>query len=56
MFFQQVLNKGAGDSVACFKLLVIAMLVLAALIIGNAAFVFTREEVNNDYASTVSHR
>ena len=54
-FFQKVINNGAADNVACFKLVVMLILFLAALIIGNAAFVFTSQEINDKYANEVSY-
>ena len=52
-FFQRVMNQGAGDNVACFKLIVILILILAALVIGNAAFVFTSSEIYDDFTNEV---
>ena len=52
-FFQLTMNNGVQDGVICFKLLVIGMLVIAALVIGNAAFVFTTGEILEDYQSEV---
>ena len=54
MFFKQVMNNGAEDNVACCKLIVMLILVLAALLIGNAAYIFTTREVNDDYEREVS--
>ena len=52
-FFQVTLNNGAGDGVVCLKLLVLGTLLLASLLIGNAAFVFTTEEVVETYKEEV---
>ena len=52
-FFQLTMNNGVQDGVACFKLLVLGMLLLAALVIGNAAFVFTTGDILDDYQSEV---
>eukprot|EP00339_Tiarina_fusa_P017950 CAMPEP_0117077830 /NCGR_PEP_ID=MMETSP0472-20121206/54864_1 /TAXON_ID=693140 ORGANISM="Tiarina fusus, Strain LIS" /NCGR_SAMPLE_ID=MMETSP0472 /ASSEMBLY_ACC=CAM_ASM_000603 /LENGTH=388 /DNA_ID=CAMNT_0004804299 /DNA_START=245 /DNA_END=1407 /DNA_ORIENTATION=+ len=48
-FFHTVMNNGAGDNVICFKMIVFLILIMAALIIGNAAFIFTTEEINTDF-------
>jgi hypothetical protein len=53
--FQKAMNNGAADNVACFKLIVMLILFLAALIIGNAAFVFTSQEINDKYAKEVRY-
>ena len=52
-FFQVTLNSGVGDGVVCFKLLVLGTLLLASLVIGNAAFVFTTAEVVETYKDEV---
>ena len=56
MFFKKVMNNGAEDNVACYKLIVMLILVLAAFLIGNAAYVFTTREVNDDYEREVSQQ
>ena len=55
-FFQQTLNNGIADGVACFKLLVLGVLVVASLVVGNVAFVYTNSEIMDDYNSNVSFR
>ena len=52
-FFQVTLNNGVGDGVVCLKLLVLGTLLLASLVIGNAAFVFTTAEVVETYKEEV---
>jgi hypothetical protein len=53
-FFQSVMNNGASDNVLCFKMIVFLILIMSALIIGNAASIFTTEELNADYVHEVS--
>ena len=53
-FFQLTMNNGVQDGVVCFKLLVLGMLLIAGLVIGNVAFVYTTSEVLDDYHSDVS--
>ena len=52
-FFHQTMNNGVSDGVVCFKLLVLGTLLLASLVIGNAAFVFTTGEVVEEYKDGV---
>jgi hypothetical protein len=53
-FFHAVMNNGAADNVICFKMIVFLILLMSALIIGNAAFIFTTEDINTDFLTEVS--
>ena len=53
-FFQLTMNNGVQDGVVCFILLVLGTLLIAGLVIGNVAFVYTTSEILDDYHSDVS--